>query len=162
MSVATSLLSFFVVGKPQTAGSKTAIPNPKTGRPIVMESGDRKAKKTWRGDIRDAAYAALSAERGDLAGPFIDALEVHFVFVRPRPASHFGTGRNAGVLKESAASHPVSRPDVLKLARAAEDALTGVLWLDDAQIVREHLAKRWAMTGEQEGMYVFVELAFTN
>jgi Holliday junction resolvase RusA-like endonuclease len=159
VSVATPLLSFFVVGRPQTAGSKTAIPNPKTGRPIVMESGDRKAKKTWRGDIRDAAHTEI----GDRDGwPLSDPLEVHFVFVRPRPASHFGTGRNAGVLKESAASHPVSRPDVLKLARAAEDALTWVLWLDDAQIVREHLAKRWAMLGEQEGMYVFVELAFTN
>jgi Holliday junction resolvase RusA-like endonuclease len=30
---------------------------------------------------------------------------------------------------------------VLKLARAVEDALTGVVWRDDAEIVAEGLAK---------------------
>jgi hypothetical protein len=35
------------------------------------------------------------------------------------------------------------RPDVLKLARAIEDAITGVIWVDDSQIIDEHLYKRW-------------------
>jgi predicted short-subunit dehydrogenase-like oxidoreductase (DUF2520 family) len=32
---------------------------------------------------------------------------------------------------------------VLKLARGVEDALTGIVWRDDAQIVVEHLEKRY-------------------
>lgn len=32
-------------------------------------------------------------------------------------------------------------PDVLKLARGVEDALTGIVWRDDAQIVNESLSK---------------------
>jgi len=32
---------------------------------------------------------------------------------------------------------------VLKLARAVEDALTGVIWADDAQIVDEVIRKRY-------------------
>ena len=32
-------------------------------------------------------------------------------------------------------------PDVLKLARGVEDALTGIVWRDDAQIVNESLNK---------------------
>jgi Holliday junction resolvase RusA-like endonuclease len=35
------------------------------------------------------------------------------------------------------------KPDVLKLARAVEDALTGILYRDDAQIVTEVLRKRY-------------------
>lgn len=38
---------------------------------------------------------------------------------------------------------PATRPDVLKLARCAEDSLTGIVWRDDAQIVEEHLFKYW-------------------
>jgi Holliday junction resolvase RusA-like endonuclease len=38
---------------------------------------------------------------------------------------------------------PLKPPDVLKTARAIEDALTGALWTDDAQIVSEYLAKRY-------------------
>jgi Holliday junction resolvase RusA-like endonuclease len=47
----------------------------------------------------------------------------------------------------------VTRPDVLKLARAAEDALTGIVWRDDSQIVHETLAKVY---GEPERLEVAV------
>jgi Holliday junction resolvase RusA-like endonuclease len=42
--------------------------------------------------------------------------------------------------------YPISKPDVLKLARAAEDALTGIIWSDDALIVQEHLYKAYDAT----------------
>ena len=38
---------------------------------------------------------------------------------------------------------PTSKPDVLKLARLVEDALTGVLFIDDAQIITELIEKHW-------------------
>lgn len=146
-------LRFFVEGRPQTAGSKTAFTNPKTGKAIVTESGDRNAKKAWREDLREAARRAI--ESSGREWPTVAACEVEFVFHRRRPKGHFGSGRNAGVVKASAPAHPTSRPDVLKLARAAEDALTGIVWHDDAAIVDERLRKVW---GDREGCTVTVRL----
>ena len=37
-----------------------------------------------------------------------------------------------------------TKPDVDKLARAALDALTGVLWADDSQVVSLHAQKEYA------------------
>ena len=69
------------------------------------------------------------------------------IFHRRRPASHY---RANGEMHR----YPVTRPDALKLARAVEDALTGIIWLDDAQIVEEHLTKRWS---DEEGVHVTVD-----
>jgi hypothetical protein len=160
------VISFFVEGKPQTAGSKVAI------RPgVVVESGDRKAKRAWREDVRAAAREAIVQPRGewcdgdcgddgiyccgrgdswDMTGPF----SVTMTFQRRRPQAHFGTGRNSGELKATAPAFPSSRPDVLKLARATEDALTGIVWNDDAAIVMEYLEKVFDV---REGVRVSVQ-----
>lgn len=150
-------LAFFVAGTPQTAGSKGGFVNPKTGKVIITESakGDAKVrKKTWRADLREAGARALEAQPELIATDWPrapdHALYVRFVFVRKRPSGHLGTGRNAGVVKDWALPlRPIQRPDALKLARAAEDALTTVLWHDDAQIVSERLDKAY---GDQIGL----------
>ena len=103
-------VEFFVEGHPQTAGSKAAITNPKTGKAIVVESGDRSAKRTWREDVRAGAREALPDD-WRMEGPF----EVRFTFVRRRPKGHYGSGRNAWQLKPNAPAYPTSRPDALKL-----------------------------------------------
>lgn len=148
-------LVFFVEGRPQTAGSKTAVPitNGEGERVAtrVVESGDRKAKAAWREDVREAARRAIAEAGGDW--PTSNALSVEFVFHRRRPKGHYGSGRNADVVKDSAPRHPTTRPDVLKLARAAEDALTGILWHDDSVITREELVKAWSA---REGLTVAV------
>jgi crossover junction endodeoxyribonuclease RusA len=137
-------LVMWVPGRAQTAGSKSAFVNPKTGKAIVTESGSGESKarkKTWRGDLKDAGEPARR-EQWELDAPTDVALAVRFVFVRSRPSDHMRTGRSAGVVKDWAVgARPVKRPDALKMARAAEDALTGVLWLDDSQIVDERLDK---------------------
>ena len=69
--------------------------------------------------------------RPPLDGP----LRLRAVFVFPRPATHFGTGRNAGRLKPSAPVYCRTRPDVDKLLRAIGDAITGVVFRDDARVV---------------------------
>jgi Holliday junction resolvase RusA-like endonuclease len=152
-------LSFFVEGRPQTAGSKVAVPIVKGGERVatrVVESGDRKAKEAWREDLRAAARAAIQELGEDWRQD--GAMVVEFTFYRRRPKSHFGTGRNVGVLKATADMFPTGRPDLLKVARAAEDALTAIVWHDDAQIVDERLRKEWA---EREGCRVAVQrLAF--
>lgn len=74
-----------------------------------------------------------------LTGP----LAVEFVFYRARPKGHFRTGRLAHQLRPFAAPYPATRPDALKLARGVEDALQGVIYRDDAQIVEETLRKEY-------------------
>ena len=41
---------------------------------------------------------------------------------------------------------PVVKPDLSKLLRSTEDALTGVLWADDCQVVRAHISKEYHET----------------
>jgi Holliday junction resolvase RusA-like endonuclease len=132
----TPVLSFTVLGEAAPAGSKRAFRNPHSGRIMVTDAS--KGSKPWKAEVKAAAAGAFNGG-GLLTGP----LRLDLVFYKPRPAAHFGTGRNAGTLKASAPPFPATRPDVLKLARGVEDALTGIVWRDDAQIVVEHLEKRY-------------------
>lgn len=70
-------------------------------------------------------------------------LAVEATFYKGRPVSHFGTGRNSGVLKGSAPAFPAVVPDATKLWRALEDDLTSVLWHDDSRIVSQLVRKRY-------------------
>jgi Holliday junction resolvase RusA-like endonuclease len=123
-------LRFTVHGIPQPAGSKRGFYNHKTGRVIVTD--DAKNSRPWKAQVTDAAAQAMhGAELLD--GPLILGLE----FYMPRPKGHFGKRG----LRPSAPTAPTVKPDLLKLARAVEDALTGIVYRDDAQIVREILDK---------------------
>lgn len=133
-----SELRFTVYGNAQPAGSKRAFRHPHTGK-IMVADANQKAKP-WQYEIKAAAVDALGGEiSGLLEGP----LAVEFRFYTPRPRSHYGSGRNADVVKASAPARPITRPDVLKLSRAVEDALTGIVWKDDSQIVEELLEKHF-------------------
>lgn len=139
------MISFTVYGQPQTAGSKRSfVPlDRKTKEPFRRASGgivvstvdDNPKGKDWKNAIAYTASAACS-------GPLLnDALSVAMRFYRPRPKSHLGKAGLNKVGKEN--PRPTTKPDVLKLARCAEDALTGIVWRDDAQIVSETLEKHW-------------------
>jgi crossover junction endodeoxyribonuclease RusA len=64
-------------------------------------------------------------------------MRLDLVFWFARPASHYGTKNGALYLKPSAPAQPVSARlgDVDKLSRAVLDALTGVAYLDDRQVI---------------------------
>jgi Holliday junction resolvase RusA-like endonuclease len=153
------VITFTVRGIPAPQGSKRAFRNKHSGRIQQVESSKRVAP--WRSDVRDAADHAIDAwtDAGNgqhvlwelLTGP----VAIELAFRWPRPKGHFGTGRNAGVLKTSAPSWPAGPPDVDKLARAVLDALTGLVFADDAQVVDLGLRKRYA-DGEPPGVTVTV------
>jgi crossover junction endodeoxyribonuclease RusA len=50
----------------------------------------------------------------------------------------------------------VKRPDSEKLARSCNDAIVGVVIVDDAQIVDLHITKRLAEHGETPGVWITV------
>ena len=124
-----------VDGTPEPAGSKSAFPYRKGGGKLGVRVVDGNPKaKAWQRQVQRAA-----AEQYDglmMTGPI--HLSLHFVFARPK--SHFSRG---GKLKRDAPRQHTTKPDALKLARAVEDALTGVIYLDDAQIITEYITKRY-------------------
>jgi crossover junction endodeoxyribonuclease RusA len=134
-------IEFFAHGLPVAQGSK----NPWGGE-------SAKGLKPWRNDIRSAADAAMDGE-----GLILSPVLVRMTFVFPRPKSHYGTGKNAGVLKTRAPLHRASAPDLDKLIRAVGDALTGVVFRDDAQIVTVEAHK---INGETPGVRVSLVALF--
>lgn len=136
-------ISFWVPGICKTAGSKRAFIPKGWKRAIITD--DCKGSKDWRGDVKRFAVEHLQ-------GPLLEgALEVTMTFYRTRPKSHLNSRGN---VKASAVLFPISKPDALKLARAVEDSLTGVIWKDDAQIVTEHLRKRY---GQNPGCQIEIK-----
>ena len=146
------VVSFSVVGKPEPAGSKNAfVPlNRKTREPfrrpnggVVVSVVDNNPKaKGWKAAVAEQARLNM------LGKPPVDGpLRVLMTFAVARPQSHYGTGRNATRLKDSAPKFPTSKPDLLKCSRAVEDACTGVCYVDDAQIVVETLRKVYGDPG---------------
>lgn len=142
-------LVFKVLGRPQPAGSKRAFPNKKTGRIIITD--DAKGSRPWKQEVAGAAHHALlnTGDRTLFTGP----LEVTLHFVLTRPKGHYGSGRNAHVLRAGAPAWPTVKPDIDKLSRAILDSLTGVVWRDDAQVVRKCATKSY---GHPEGVEVAV------
>lgn len=129
MSVETQwALEVFIPGKPAAQGSKRHV----GGGRLVEQS---KAVAPWRTLV--AWHVAQEWTAAPLDGP-ID-LEVEFVMPRPSATPKRRT------------PPAIRRPDVDKLLRALLDAVTGVLWRDDSQVVQVFMTKRIAELGEQPG-----------
>ncbi len=54
---------------------------------------------------------------------------------------------------------PTAKPDSDKLARSACDAMTGILWNDDSQVVSVCAEKRIARIGETPGCHLHITCA---
>jgi Holliday junction resolvase RusA-like endonuclease len=146
------VVTFFVPGLPKTAGSKRVFLNRRTGKPIVTDDSGQPGKM-WRSDVKFAACKEYVGE------PLTGALALSLTFYLPRPQSHYGSGKNSDVLKPSAPKYPTGKPDSLKLARSVEDALTSIIWRDDAQIVAQQARKKYCdETQPQPGVLVRVEV----
>lgn len=123
-----------VLGRAQPAGSKRAFSNPKTGKIIVTD--DAKQSRPWKQQVAGAARDAVG-DRPPLDGP----LRLDVVFVVGRPKGHYGSGSNSRRVRPSAPEFPAVKPDVTKLVRAIEDAMTGIVYRDDALIVEQWARK---------------------
>jgi crossover junction endodeoxyribonuclease RusA len=122
---------FRVSGTPVPQGSLRAH---MAGGTPVLHYSNREPLAVWRDQVRAACLLELGLSE-PTAGPF--AISIGFRF--RRPAGHYSaaTGR---VLPRYADARPDRRPDLDKLVRAVLDALTGVVWRDDGQVV--HICAR--------------------
>jgi len=140
--------SFFVPGTPRPGGSKTAFYNKKTGRAMIVDAGG-KPTKNWRDSV---ATAALEAGIEKLDGPV--RLNLSFFFERPK--SHYRSGKYSNELKTDAPKFKTSKPDTTKLIRSTEDALTGIAWHDDSQVIRQFAEKLYCDKDATPGCKVFI------
>lgn len=125
-------MTITVYGTPAPQGSKRFV-GVHGGHGVMVESS--KAVKPWREAVKHAALAYMGLESMDVPavpGP----LRVAMVFTLPRPKS----------AKKGAV--PSKKPDLSKLVRATEDALTDAgVWEDDARVVSLIAEKRYPDQG---------------
>ena len=150
---AAESFSFFVSGKPETQGSKSAfgrIYTDKTGRQRVATAMVEQSKGlyAWRASIGRVA-AIMRPKTWDTAGMFT----LSAVFYMPRPKAHFNA---RGQLKASAPKFHVTKGDADKLLRACGDALTKICYDDDAMIVAATSIKLFCDPTEGPGALIKV------
>ncbi len=138
------------------------IPTQGSGRAIVSKATGRAFYKPSNADVLARFRADVRAAVDDHDDPVRvdeDAVRVTIVAILPRPKGHFGTGKNAERLKESAPRRPGKAPDIDKVARAVGDALVAARVLDDdAQIVALVASKHYAAKGQPTGVQIDVEV----
>lgn len=127
---------FRVTGRPVPQGSmreRTVRPRKLGGRTRYVVHDRGPALTTWR-----QAIAAMARVDGVRLGPPTQAYAVFLSFyvVGPGPLTR---GR-----------------DVDKLARAVLDALTGICWPDDGQVLRLSVSKTWATATQPAGVMVTI------
>ena len=124
-------LIFNVYGEPIPQGSTRAFIPKGWTRPII--TADNKKTKPWRQEIAGAALQAMEHDLLDCAGkdvPF--RVAITFRFQKPKSTKKT-------VLEK------VTKPDTDKLIRAVLDALTGIVWTDDSQVVEIHARKEFSV-----------------
>ena len=141
-------LNFTVYCHPEPQGSSKGFPikraNGKIG--VVITSANSKLKP-FRHTVAQTAILA-AREHGTLPlAPKGDAVRLSLHFYLDRPASC------------AKRMFPVVKPDADKLCRAVLDAVTGILFADDSQVVAVDLEKHY---GSPERIEVSMRIAKEN
>ncbi len=106
------------------------------GRPRFSTAGgyprayDPAKSRDYKDYIRLAAAAEMNGQ-APLSGPLSISVRVY----RPIPSSYSKKKRDAA---ERGAIRPTTKPDVSNYVKTIEDALNGICWNDDSQIVAYH------------------------
>jgi Holliday junction resolvase RusA-like endonuclease len=118
-------VTFFAAGGAQPKGSTRALLI--GGHARIAPASNK--ERGWRALVGAAGQEAVRA-----AGvtPLEGCVEALFEFYSARPMSHL---RADGTVKPGRPPRPPTAPDADKLARSVGDALNGVCWRDDAQLV---------------------------
>lgn len=130
-------LSITVFGEAQPQGSKRIIA-PKGRRAFLVE--DCEKSRPWRQQVAQEMLRIAPVQ------PLNCAVIVTLRVYVKRPASHFGTGKNAHTLKPSAPTDPPTGIDLDKIQRAVGDAGTGIWWTDDSRIAGWDVRRVYAQT----------------
>lgn len=146
-------IRFFVPGDCIAQGSKQAFVLPGTRRAVLVDAGKARTHlKPWRMNVAFGAREALAGRDWDQSR----AIRLDCTFYFARPKGHYGTGKNANVVKDSSPRAHATKPDRDKLLRAVQDALTGTLYRDDCQVYAGNTIKLYCGEGQVPGVQVTV------
>ncbi len=141
-------LTFVVIGLPAPQGSKRHV-----GRGVMIESS--KKVKPWRQDVKYQALACKPTD-WDMAAP----ISMSVVFKFKRPKSHFNkSGLRSSAPRECTSG---SHGDIEKLVRSTNDALNGILFDDDRQVVSLIATKRYCENDELPGAIITLTALNSN
>ncbi len=122
------IISFIVLGEPSPEGSTRSFYIPKLNRTVTTHQNQTRLN-AWRNRVATEAQNVLFEREwtSDRASAY--TLDVDFVL--PRPPS----------VPPHRRIRPTVKPDIDKLVRAINDALTGILFPDDCQVVSIRVTK---------------------
>ena len=140
MSTDAVVVQFNVIGEPKPKGSTRGFV--RGGRVVITNACT--TARPWEQAVHWAAREE-SSQRGQSPITTPVAVDVHFVMPRISSLARKRTNVPHG-----------KRPDLDKLTRNTLDALTGVLFIDDAQVARLHVTKRYADPAEPAGATITV------
>lgn len=126
-------VTFWVSGLPAPQGSKRHV-----GHGVMVESSKRCPQ--WRAVVTHAA----GIERRNLPRTLDGPIRLDVEFHMPRP-------------KRPKALRPDRMPDLSKLIRSTEDAITDAdLWADDARVVDVTASKNYATDVQPTGAHITI------
>jgi Holliday junction resolvase RusA-like endonuclease len=155
------MIQFFVSGIPRPGGSKKAFPihtgkfklnkkgkSVEIVKVVVSDAGGQK-NKDWRSSVIEACRSVFTSI------PLRVPVKLSVIFYMPYRKGDFRTGKNKNFLKKDAPKIHDKKPDCLKLLRSTEDALTGVLWMDDCQVAQIQAMKIYSL---RPGAFIQISL----
>lgn len=106
--------------------------------------------QTYDPSVKDKSDFRIVAQQKAPVQPFSKPLFVEIVCYFSRPKSHYGSGKNADVLKPSAPFHHTKKPDADNCAKFVFDALNGIFWTDDSIIAGFKVHKAYCIKPRTE------------
>lgn len=153
----TQIYKFYAAGRPITQGSKKGFAIRKGGRltgAVSVVDVNKEKLKVWRPIV---AYAFME-KYGRNVNLHTGPVRMEVVFHLRRPKAHYRTGKYSHLLKPNAPEHHIQAPDSLKMMRAVEDALKGVIYFDDSQANEHAVKKIWVGKDKSEGAWIKLTL----
>lgn len=123
-----------IYGEPVAQGRARAFVPKGWKRAVMYDPGN---SRDWKRTVQGQLLATKPA------APLTGALELRLLFILQRPPS-------VSVKKRR---HPIVKPDVKNLAAGVEDAMTGIIFVDDCQICSLIASKAY---GENPGVEIQV------
>lgn len=135
-------VAFTVLGVAQPQGSAKAYVMGRGRNAHAIVTHDNPNVRGWRQVVAEQAQTVIGDEL------FLEAVVLTVTFRLPRPESLPKKTR-----------HHTKLPDLDKLVRAIGDGLTGVVFLDDKQIVDLHARKIYTSGARPPSAHIIVEAA---
>jgi Holliday junction resolvase RusA-like endonuclease len=128
--------TYIITGNPIPQGRARAYTRP--GMPGVRFYDPEKSKD-WKNLIR---YHVLD-QKPELISEGPVCMKVVFSLKRPKSLP-------------KKVEHHVKKPDLDNLLKAVKDALKGICWHDDSQVVRTEALKKYAVESGREGVLISI------